>query len=137
MLAMLKQKIKLAGFDNMTPVLLDLSDGEGTDMKFDIIYTLLTLHHIVDIDRVIDSFYRMLNPAGYVCIADLDEEDGSFHDEDFIGHNGFNRDDLTGRLQKHGFENISWKICYQNKKKGRDGMLREYPVFLMLGEKKA
>ncbi len=36
---------------------------------------------------IIDSFSKMLNPLGYICIADLDEEDGSFHGDGFNGHN--------------------------------------------------
>lgn len=133
---MLMQKIKDARFTNMTPIMMDLSkNGENNDRKFDIIYTLLTLHHISDIDEVIKSFSNMLNPLGYICIVDLDEEDGSFHGDSFDGHNGFNRYELTEKLLKYNFKNIKWKICYENTKKFENGTERKYPLFLMIGQK--
>lgn len=136
MLSVLKQKIEAAGFENMTPLMVDLSEKFIDDGRFDAIYTLLTLHHISDTDKVIASFSNMLNPHGYLCIADLDTEDGSFHGKGFTGHNGFNRSELAAKLMKFGFENISSKTCYQNIRKCDDGIERTYPIFFMTGQKK-
>ena len=137
MLDVVKQKIENEMICNMNPLLLDLSEDENTCKgSYDLIYTLMALHHIPDIDKIIFSFSDMLNSFGYLCIADLDEEDGSFHGEGFDGHNGFNRYELTEKLKKYGFENISWKICYQNRRKIKDGTEKIYPVFLMIGQKK-
>lgn len=137
MLDVLTQKIENSKINNMTPLMLDLSQGQNVvDEKFDIIYTLMALHHISDIDKVIDSFSNMLNLAGYICIADLDEEDGSFHGDGFNGHNGFNRNELTEKLMKYSFNEISWKICYENTRKFENGTERKYPMFLLIGQKK-
>lgn len=135
MLDVVKQKIEKTKLKKMAPVLLDLSVNAVEGYNFDIIYTLMALHHIVEIDRVIESFSRMLNPSGNICIADLDEEDGSFHGKGFTGHNGFNKNELIQKLAGHSFKNISWKICYQNIKKFEDGTERKYPLFLAIGEK--
>ncbi len=136
MLDVLVGKIKNAGVKNMAPMLLDLTEGEFKDLKFDMIYSLMALHHILDTDRIIDSFSKILNPGGTLCIADLDEEDGTFHDKGFNGHNGFNRYELTDKMIQYGFENIRWKICYNNTKMLENGLEKQYPMFLMIGEKK-
>lgn len=137
MLSVVEQKINEAQISNMTPVLVDLAQDEvGNDRKFDLIYTLMTLHHIIDIDKVFDAFVKMLNPSGYVVIVDLDEEDGSFHGEGFIGHNGFNQNKLAEKLMSHGFGDVSSKICYENIRKLKDGTERKYPLFMMVGQMK-
>jgi ubiquinone/menaquinone biosynthesis C-methylase UbiE len=135
MLKILAGKIKEAGVENMVPMLLDLTDGEMTAHHFDISYSLMVLHHIPDTDRILDSFFKILNPGGFLCIADLDEEDGSFHDKVFDGHHGFNRYELTEKLMKYGFGNVGWKICYNNTKILENGLEKQYPMFLMIGEK--
>jgi len=135
MIKVLKQKIQNEKINNMTPILLDLSKGKNTDKKFDIIYLLLVLHHILDIDKIFENFKKMLNPSGYLCLIDLVEEDGSFHGDGFNGHNGFRRNELTEKLNKYGFNILSWKICYENMKRFEDGTERNYPLFFMVGQK--
>ncbi len=76
---------------------LDLSTDEPPDEKFDLIVTVLTLHHIPDIDPVLAAFATMLAEDGHVCIVDLEAEDGSFHDDGFEGHRGFDRSSLNAR----------------------------------------
>ena len=70
-----------------------------------------------------------------MCIADLDKEDGTFHGLGFTGHNGFDTIELSEKLKKIGFTNVSSKICYKNVKKCEDEQVRTYPVFVMFGQK--
>lgn len=134
MISVVREKIQEGRIGNMTPLCLDLFN-EKTHQKFDIIYSLLALHHIRDVDGILKIFSQMLHPSGLLCIADLDEEDGSFHGPGFDGHNGFNRDWLGTKLQHLGFGDIEHRICYQNKKTFEDGSIRYYPVFLLTGRK--
>jgi hypothetical protein len=39
-------------------------------------------HHVRDIGAMFRRFHEMVNPEGFIAIADLDKEDGSFHTED-------------------------------------------------------
>ncbi|HEX3044502.1 MAG TPA: class I SAM-dependent methyltransferase [Bacillota bacterium] len=136
MLSVVMQKIEKVKVENMTPILVDLAKDEMIDeRKYDLIYTFMTLHHIEDIDKVFDAFTKMLNPRGYLCIIDLDKEDGSFHGDGFTGHNGFNRKELAEKLVNHGFGDLSCKTCFENIKKSKDGTERKYPLFLMVGQK--
>ena len=131
MLEGLKSKISDSSVTNMTPLLLDLTQEEPpAGMGFDLIYTAMTLHHIADTARILRVFNSMLAPGGYLCISDLDEEDGTFHSGDFDGHHGFDRQKLQSELEEAGFADIGFETCYTIRKE-RDDVTDEYPVFLM------
>jgi ubiquinone/menaquinone biosynthesis C-methylase UbiE len=132
MLNVLREKIAASGASNMTPLKLDLIADPLPASRFDLLYTLLTLHHIHDTDRVLQGFHALLKLGGLLCIADLDKEDGSFHiDSDFDGHNGFERGDLNKIILKAGFASVRFSTCYESPKNGR-----LYPMFLVVAEKK-
>lgn len=135
MLQVLQDKIKIHGITNMEPLKIDLTTDKLPDHKFDLIYTLMTLHHIIDTKGIIEAFYELLSPEGYLCIADLEKEDGSFHDKDFEGHNGFDRSELSQILAAAGFEIRENMICYNNIKKSSSGEDKVYPIFLIICQK--
>lgn len=87
---------------------LDLSAGTVPDDRFELIVTVLTMHHIEDLTVVLGAFATMLAPGGYLCIVDLDAEDGSFHGEGFHGHHGFERDALAADLRTAGFATVEF-----------------------------
>ncbi len=136
MLQVLQDKIKKYGIDNMEPLKIDLTVDELPKHKFNLIYTLMALHHIIDIKSILETFYELLMPKGYLCICDLDKEDGTFHEEDFVGHLGFDRSELSEMLTKSGFEILSNKICYDNIKKSSTGEVKVYPLFLIVCRKR-
>ncbi len=137
MLAVLKEKIDREQISNMTPLQIDLLKENPPEEKYDAIFTLMTLHHVMDIDKILDIFKSMLNEDGYVCIGDLDKEDGSFHGhmQNFNGHKGFDRQELGSTLEHHGFEVVHYSIPHEIKKQKEDTE-KKYPIFLMIGKKK-
>lgn len=90
---------------------LDLSDGAVPADRFDLVVTVLTLHHIPDLDPVLAGFATLLDGGGHLCIADLDHEDGTFHPEGFGGHHGFHRDGLASQLERAGFADVTFADC--------------------------
>lgn len=136
MIEVLQEKIKKENIKNFVPVYLDLMEEDLNQNDFDVIYTLMTLHHIVDLDKVLQIFNSMLKSNGYFCIADLVKEDGSFHSDSstFNGHNGFDKDELSAILLKNGFEMKSYKICTESERE-IEGKIKKYPLFLMIVEK--
>ena len=60
------------------------------------------------------NLVRLLNAGGFLAIADLYEEDGSFHGEGFTGHNGFDPENLSEILRKNRFRNILIQILFYN-----------------------
>jgi 2-polyprenyl-3-methyl-5-hydroxy-6-metoxy-1,4-benzoquinol methylase len=100
--------------------------------KFDLIVSAMAMHHVEDTDRLVQRFAEHLKPGGRVALADLDQEDGSFHPEDTEGvyHSGFNRDAFKDILEKHGFRDIHFYDATRvEKEQGR------YPVFLAVATK--
>lgn len=104
---------------------LDLTTDPVPDERFDVIVTVMTLHHIPDLAPVLAGFARLLVEGGYLCVADLHKEDGSFHGEGFAGHRGFDPADLARELTRAGFADIAVRDCHHVL---RDGV--RYPVFL-------
>ena len=134
MLEVLAAKIGRANIQNMHPLLLDLEVDTAFSAQFDLIFSLMTLHHIQQVEPVLDHFYRLLNPGGWLCTADLDQEDGSFHPAGFSGHRGFERGALAEMLERAGFVNLSFSTPYTILKRSDQGQ-RAYPLFLAAGQK--
>jgi predicted TPR repeat methyltransferase len=104
---------------------LDLSTSRAPTETFDVIVTVLTLHHIEDLGPVLAGFATMLAVGGHLCVVDLEEEDGSFHGHDFHGHKGFARAALSAQLIAAGFTDVEITDCGHIV---RDG--GTYPLFL-------
>ncbi len=132
MLAVVREKIAAAGIGNATAVEVDLASDGPLDARFDLVCTLMTLHHIADTDRILRRFHELLRPGGILCVSDLDREDGAFHGPGFDGHNGFSRDDLGARFRRAGFRDVRFSTpCEVTKPVG--GVERRFPIFLAVG----
>ncbi|HRF11288.1 MAG: ubiquinone/menaquinone biosynthesis methyltransferase [Candidatus Accumulibacter phosphatis] len=129
MLAVLQEKIIAAGLSHLHPLALDLMTDPPPAERYDLIYTLMTLHHVTDTHRLLKVFHGLLRPGGWLGIADLDQEDGSFHGPGFTGHMGFDRDALRSQLAEAGFARADFSTCFLMKKATDQGV-REYPLFL-------
>jgi hypothetical protein len=74
-------------------------------------------------------------PYGDLVIIDLEKEDGSFHDGEFHGHKGFERNELEKKLKAVGFDPYHYEVCYHIEK-GEDENKKVYPLFMMLARVK-
>ena len=129
MLAVLRGKIDATGLTHLHPLALDLLTDPLPADRYDLIYTLMTLHHVAEVARLLRTFHDLLRPGGWLAVADLDQEDGSFHGPGFTGHNGFDRAALRAQLVDAGFGEVNFSTGYVMKKATDQGM-REYPLFL-------
>lgn len=104
--------------------------------KFDLIYTLMALHHIKDTNEIINIFYNLLNKDGYLIIVDLFKEDGSFHEEfpNFDGHKGYDLTELSKTVTDYGFEIKKGEECFIINKKTISG-LKKFPLFILIAKK--
>lgn len=134
MVEVMHEKVLSGNKKTLKPVLFNLEETDYDIQKFDCIFTQMVLHHVLDTKTLLARFYDILNDEGYLAIADLYPEDGSFHGEGFIGHNGFNPDELKITLEKTGFRHIVTKPCYIRKKPVNNEM-KEYPIFLLIAKK--
>ena len=136
MLEAAAEKIAAADLEHKMRVLqLDLLTDPPPAERFDLLITLLTLHHIPDIAAILTAFYGILARPGRLCIADLDPEDGSFHGGGFHGHHGFDRTGLGRLVEEAGFSSPRFETAYIMPRRV-DGRLRHYPIFLLAAEKR-
>jgi ubiquinone/menaquinone biosynthesis C-methylase UbiE len=130
------RKIESTGVKNLKPIVFDLEHENYSAKYFDLIFTQMVLHHVNDIEKLFDKFNKMMNPDGFIAIADLYTEDGSFHGEGFSGHNGFNIEELSRTLKKCNFNVISSGQCFVINRKISENVTNQYPVFLLIANRK-
>lgn len=132
MLQVLQEKIDAGGIANMRPLKLDLTTDPMPAERFDLVFSLMTFHHIPDTDKILRDLFALLAQPGYLCIADLDSEDGSFHGPDADVHKGFDREELAQKARQAGFSSVNFSTVF-NISKGQPE--KNYPVFLMVAQK--
>lgn len=130
MLEVVNEKIAAQGVSNMTTLQLDLLADPPPAQRFDLIVTAMTLHHVPDTDHILRIFHDLLQPGGTLCIADLDQEDGSFHGQEVDVHHGFDRTALSRRAAQAGFADVHFQTVFSIAKERESGT-QDYPVFLM------
>ncbi|MCU0269213.1 MAG: methyltransferase domain-containing protein [Acidimicrobiales bacterium] len=113
MRAVVQAKIDAGNLPDARVWALDLATEETPDEQFDLIVTVLALHHIADLAPVLAGFATLLAPGGHLCIVDLDQEDGTFHGDGFAGHHGFRRPELADHLASAGFDGTTFHDCHQ------------------------
>ncbi len=102
--------------------------------KFDLIMSAMALHHVEETEKLIQTFSNHLNSGAMIALADLDKEDGTFHDKDTQGvyHLGFERSKLQILLEKHGFGHIRFFTAHTIvREHENDREYKEFPVFLV------
>ena len=105
---------------------LDL-EKSPLEQKFDGIISSMTMHHIKDVPAMLGKFHAMLNEGGFIAIADLQREDGTFHKEDTgVHHSGFATEEIAQLAVEAGFTRIKTPIVSVVRKPQGD-----YPVFLL------
>jgi len=111
----MRAKIAAGVLDTGARVLdLDLeTEPPAPDDRFDLVVTVMTLHHVGRVDLVLSRFAEMLDANGALCVVDLDAEDGSFHGPDADVHQGFERSEIRTALAVAGFSEIEIGSCHQ------------------------
>ena len=136
MLAELSAKIERAGLGNVGVLLADLAAGDPLPDRYDLIASAMALHHVSDPAAVLKRLFAALVPGGHLALADLEAEDGTFHeDKAGVYHQGFDRIDLADMLAGLGFTGIDAATAATIEKPGKGGAPRAFPVFLMTARK--
>lgn len=135
MLEVLRGKIAATGAENMAPLRLDLLADPLPEARFDVVCSLMTLHHIPDTEGILRKFHEVLAPGGWVALADLDAEDGSFHGADVTDvHLGFDRERLSRQLSEAGFQEPRIETVFRITRPV-EGTPRVFPIFLALARR--
>ncbi|ASA58023.1 class I SAM-dependent DNA methyltransferase [Vibrio gazogenes] len=135
MLEVAKTKITTANLDNIhTHHIECLSE---LNSKHSAIVTLMTLHHIPDVQSFFSRAYHALDLRGTLVIADLYKENGSFHKNhpEFTGHNGFDVSALKEIAEHSGFHVERVEPFYEIWKENEVGVEVSYPLFFLVAKK--
>ncbi|MBN1864213.1 MAG: class I SAM-dependent methyltransferase, partial [Victivallales bacterium] len=128
MLEEANRKIAERKIRNLSTESLDLEKDAPASGEYDLIFSSLTLHHVADASGLLAQLASMLKDGGWLALADLEEEDGSFHGDSNVPHKGFSSNDVAAQLSKLGFCDITSRTVY-----GIPREHRNYPVFLIAG----
>jgi ubiquinone/menaquinone biosynthesis C-methylase UbiE len=136
MLEVIKRKVKDRGLRNVHTQFVDFEHDGKVEGKFHLAVSSMTLHHVQEPAVFLKQMYDLLTPGGIIGVADLDKEDGAFHDDNKgVHHFGFERAGLKALFEKAGFRDIR-DVTATTVVKGAEGKAkREYPVFLIIGRK--
>jgi len=130
MIKVCEEKIEYLQTKHIKALCMDLEQTDPGE-KYDLIYSQMVLHHVTDVEAIFQKFHALLNPAGYLAIADLYPEDGSFHGPEVKVHLGFDPEDLAKQLENKGFKQLKFETCFEVKRESG----QKYPVFLLVGQK--
>jgi putative AdoMet-dependent methyltransferase len=117
--------------DKVQPLCHDMTI-EPIGKEYDLIMSAMAMHHVEDTDNLVKRFSEHLKSGARIALADLDEEDGSFHPKEMedVYHDGFERSEFQATLEKHGFKDINFETAHTI-----NGETRPYPIFLALATK--
>ena len=136
MLAFLQKKLNADSITTIEPLEWSIGNDLQKLPRFDIIIVSLTLHHVVDSAQAAEVFYSLMNPGGIIAVADLDPDNGESHGPEMNVHNGFVRENLREIFKKAGFTNIQIdNVATLTKVSSKTGVLKEFPIFLMIAHK--
>lgn len=135
MVRVMNEKIKATKVKNLKTLNFDLEHSDYSEGRFDLIFTQMVLHHVSDIDSIIRKFFYLINPGGYLAIADLYPEDGSFHGQNFTGHKGFDTEVLSNQIKRQGFTNINHRKVFVINKKISESETKQFDVFLLIANR--
>lgn len=130
----LREKIKKNEFDcdihmtshNMCETSLPLEPLDG-------IISSMTIHHVNEVKELMRQFFKLLKKEGFLALADLETENGTFHQDDTgVFHFGFDKQQFLSWVEDVGFINAKIQtISVAEKPHGK------YPIFLLVAQKPA
>jgi cyclopropane fatty-acyl-phospholipid synthase-like methyltransferase len=104
---------------------------DSLERTFDGVISSMTIHHLEDIIALFEKLYSMIKDGGFIAIADLDSEDGSFHSNNAgVHHHGFDREALQLIAEDAGFKDVKFDLASTINKPHRS-----FTVFLLTAVK--
>jgi predicted TPR repeat methyltransferase len=133
MITRLQEKAQAQGLKNVQGCCLDVVHDPLPQARFDLIFSSMTLHHIADTGLLLQRLCALLKPGGYIALADLEAEDGSFHAPHIpsVMHYGFERTHLHALCEAAGLSAITFHPAHVVQRQDEHGQVRHYPIFLL------
>ncbi len=104
---------------------------EPIDREFSGLVSSMTLHHVENLKPFFETIYKNIKKGGFIAIADLETEDGTFHSDNAgVFHFGFNEEELCKIIKEAGFTDVCFENINTINKPHRD-----FGVFLLSARK--
>jgi SAM-dependent methyltransferase len=110
--------------------------------RFDLVTSVLTLHHLPDPSTTLAALYGCLRPGGYIALVDFEDtgpESVLFHPEskrEGVERHGIKQGDLEGWISKAGFKDVKVEVSFKILKDvEEEGGQREFPFLLGIGRR--
>ena len=135
MLEEFRKKAALFPEGKMRALRHNLLEAPPLNETFECIVSAMALHHMGDIEKVLQGLRAMLAEKGRLFLADLDTEPALFHGPDPAAHGvfhfGFDRAVLSGTLKRCGFKEVDHETAYVLRRPVEGGTERDFPIFLI------
>jgi SAM-dependent methyltransferase len=133
MLDVLRVKIAREKIQSIEPMQWQIGQPVAGLPAFDLIVSSMTFHHIRDTEAAAKALYDLLEPGGRIAVADLDLDNGEFHEKPGIAeHDGFDRRHLHEIFSAAGFQDIRFTdACRISRQSSHTGQPRDFTIFLM------
>jgi len=138
MLEVLNQKLKTGGISTIEAREWSIGKDIADLPVFDAIVSSMTMHHIRDTAAAARTFHELLQPGGRIAIADLDPDNGEFHEAHGIAeHDGIDRKNLQQAFEMAGFESVRFSDAATiHKISSLSGNPRQFTIFLMSAQRR-
>ena len=137
MLELVEQKAADLGATGVSTKLVDADLEHLGGAEYDLIYSSMVLHHLPEIEPILEGLIAALKPGGVLALADLEDDDGTFHDKpEGLIQTGIQSTHVIAILKRLGLVELGATQAHTIVKQRPDGEV-EYPVFLVWGKKRS
>ena len=96
-------------------------DSDFSHLELDAIVSSMAVHHVENPSKLFDKFSKSIKSGGFLVVADLAKEDGTFHDDNSgVYHFGFSDDEWNGFFVENGFEKPMICVAHTMQKPNKD-----------------
>jgi SAM-dependent methyltransferase len=121
---------------DIRPLRIDLTKDPFPHGKVDLVFAMMSLHHVPDPFSLIGGFAEILEPGGRLCIADLEESGQPFHPSHMEhARDGFTRDELEETCRRYDLTPLRYEVVHRMLRVGPDGLEHSHPIFAFFAEK--
>ncbi len=131
MIEVYNEKAKDIGMENIRGYIHNINKEDLSESKYDIAVTNMTMHHIDDVNNFVAKLSKSLKSGGQLFIADLYQEDGTFHsDNSDVVHFGFEEEVIYNAYKNAGLKDIKIEKLHSIEKPDNS-----YDIFIAIGTK--
>lgn len=134
MVEVARRRAAEAGCGNITAEVGDLTVDAWTGEPFDLVVSLMAMHHVPDITLLLGRLHAATVDGGWIAVLDLEPEAGAYHDPGFEGHHGFSRGALRRAFAAAGYGHVTVRNALATEREV-EGELRRFGVFLATAQR--